>query len=77
MKSAPSHVAPSPIVVTWRITWTIVSLIVVQGTVCAVSALPVVVGWYILLRLTANDPLLRLMLSSAALCRRMCCSRSA
>ena len=67
MKSSPSHAAPSRIVVTWRVTWTIVSLIVVQGAVCAVSALPVVVAWRTLLRLTANEPLLRLLLSSAAL----------
>jgi hypothetical protein len=67
MRSATSHVAPSPIVVTWRITWTVFSLVVVPGMVCGISAVPVIVAWRSLLRLTASDQLLRLALISVAL----------
>ena len=67
MRSVPSGVGPSRIVVMWRIAWTLASLIVVLGTVCAFSAAPVVVIWNWLLRLIAGDPLLRIALISAAL----------
>lgn len=58
---------PSRVVVMWRIAWTVVSLIVVQVTVCAMSAVPVVVVWHTMLRLTASDPFLRVVLISVAL----------
>ncbi len=67
MRSVPSGVGPLRVVVMWRIAWTIASLIIVQGTVCALSAAPVVVIWDWLLRLTASDRLLRVALISAAL----------
>ena len=51
----------------WRIAWTMASLIIVQGTVCALSAAPVVTMWHWLLRLTSGDWLLRVVLASAAL----------
>lgn len=58
---------PLPLAIVWRIAWTIASLIVVQGSVCAVSAAPIVVMWQGLLRLTSDDPLVRVALVSAAL----------
>ena len=67
MRSAPPRIVPSSSAVAWRIAWTIGSLIIVQGTVCAVSAAPVVTMWHWLLRLTLGDPLLRIVLISAAL----------
>jgi acetyltransferase-like isoleucine patch superfamily enzyme len=51
----------------WRIAWTIASLIIVQGTVCAVSAAPVVILWHWLVRLTSGESLLRIALMSVGL----------
>jgi hypothetical protein len=47
--------------------WTMASLIVVQGAVCALSAAPVVTIWHWLLRFTAGDPLVQVVVISAAL----------
>ena len=58
---------PSRSTITWRIAWTMASLVIVQGIVCALSAVPVVTIWDWLLRLTADDPMLRVVLISAAL----------
>ena len=67
MRSVPPRIVPSPIIVVWRIGWTLASLVIVQAAVCALSAAPVVVMWNWLLRLTDGAPLLRLTLISAAL----------
>lgn len=67
MKPAPPRIVPSRSAATWRIVWTIASLIIVQGTVCALSAAPVVTMWHWLLQLTAGDRLLRAVVISAAL----------
>jgi acetyltransferase-like isoleucine patch superfamily enzyme len=67
MRAVPPPIKPSPIAMMWRMAWTIASLIIVQGSVCAVSAAPVVVMWDWLLRLIASDPVLRVALISAAL----------
>lgn len=67
MRSVPRRNGASRRVVTWRITWTIASLIIVQATVFAVSVAPVVTIWHWLLRLTTDDPLLRVAFISAAL----------
>lgn len=67
MTSTNSRVGPSPLIVIWRVTWTLISLIVVEGTVCAVSAAPVVLVWQWLLQGTGPDPLVRLASFSFAL----------
>jgi len=67
MRPVPPRIVPSRTGVSWRIAWTMASLIIVQATVCAVSAAPVVTIWHWLLQLTAGDRLLRVVLISAAL----------
>jgi len=51
----------------WRLTWTIISLIIVQGIVCGISAAPVVVIWHSLLRVMESNPPVGVVLMSLGL----------
>ncbi len=53
-------VGPRRLVVTGRIAWTVISAAVVQGIVCAVAVLPVVVIWSRLLAVLPQDGVTRL-----------------
>ena len=67
MKAPHSRITPSRILIIWRITWTVISLIIVEAMVCGLSAMPIVVGWHWLLQAVESDPLLKaaLLLSLA------------
>jgi acetyltransferase-like isoleucine patch superfamily enzyme len=52
---------------TWRIGWTVTTLVGVQAFVCGLAALPVVFAWRLLFRDTGQSPLVRLLAYSVAL----------
>jgi acetyltransferase-like isoleucine patch superfamily enzyme len=62
-----SRTVPSRGAVALRIAWTIASLVVVQTTVCGLSAVPVVIFWVHLIRITADHSAARVVLTSLAI----------
>ena len=67
MTPAGSRIAPSRAVVTWRIAWTLASLVAVQIMVCGVSAAPVVLIWQWLVSVAPSHPGARWALFSVAI----------
>jgi acetyltransferase-like isoleucine patch superfamily enzyme len=59
--------SPHFVVRIWRIAWTVVTLIVVQALVFGAAAMPVVHIWQRLSVFAGSDPIVRLLLFSAAL----------
>lgn len=50
----------------WRIAWTILTLIVIETVVCAISALPAIIIWIRLARLTDAHPAFRVAVFAVA-----------
>jgi acetyltransferase-like isoleucine patch superfamily enzyme len=67
MISVNSRIVPSPIVVVWRIAWTIASLVAVQTLVCGLSVAPSVLLWRWLTSATAPNPIAQVAILSAAI----------
>jgi acetyltransferase-like isoleucine patch superfamily enzyme len=67
MTPVGSRIVPSRAVVTWRIAWTIASLVAVQTVVCGVSAAPVVLFWRWLVSVADSHPAARWALFSVAI----------
>ena len=55
------------ILIAWRIAWTLLTLVTVEGLVCALSILPVVVAWYLLQNIVPASPAVRLSIWSIAI----------
>ena len=58
---------PSRAAVTWRIAWTLASLVIVQTAVCGIAAAPVVLVWQGLAAVAGSNPAARWMLISLAI----------
>ena len=67
MTSVGWRIVPSRVVMAWRITWTIASLVAVQTLVCGVSAAPVALLWQWLLPVAGSSPVARWALVSISI----------